>query len=72
MILLDIFNRIDNPTTTRFIQLKHVEDGDNRLGFTGLCEEKSLIVKKTPTKRNRKVSCRLSRIRDNVSSLLRR
>ena len=48
--LLDIFNRIDNPTTTRFIQLKHVKDGDNRLGFTGLCEEKSLIAKRTTYK----------------------
>ena len=38
--LLDIFNCIDNPTATRFIQLKHIADGDARSGFTGLCEEK--------------------------------
>ena len=55
--MLDIFNCIDNPTTTRFIQLKHVVDGDNRLGFTGLCEEKRLIPKRTTykTKSKRKL-----------------
>ena len=69
--LLDIFNRIDNPTTTQFIQLTHVADGDSRLGFTGLCDGKRLVTKRTTCKMKSKGSCRLSRIRDNVSSLLR-
>ena len=45
--LLDIFNRIDNPTTTRFIQLTHVADGDRRKGFTGLGEDERLILKRS-------------------------
>ena len=69
--LLDIFNRIENPTATRFIQLKHVADSDNCLGVTGPCEEICLTTQKTTSKRNLKERCRLSRIRDNVSSLLR-
>ena len=45
--LLDIFNSIDHPTTTRFIQLTYVADGDSRIGFTGLGEDKRLITKRT-------------------------
>ena len=69
--LLDIFNLNDNPTTTQFIQLTHVADGDGRIGFTGLCEKNVYPQKKLPQKRNLKERCRMSRIRDNVSSLLR-
>ena len=45
--LLDIFNRIVNPATTRFIELKYVPDGDDRLGFTGLCKEQRLVIKRS-------------------------
>ena len=45
--LLDIFNRIENSTTTQFIQLTHVADGDSRIGFTGLGKDKHLITKRT-------------------------
>ena len=48
--LLDIFNRIDNPATTRFIELKHIPDGDDRLGFTGLCNEQRLVTKRSTNK----------------------
>ena len=48
--LLDIFNHIDNPTDTRFIQLEYAADGDANLGFTGLLEEKCLITTKTTSK----------------------
>ena len=48
--LLEIFNRIDNPTDTLFIQLKYVADGDARLGFTSLRGEKCLATKRTTSK----------------------
>ena len=44
--LLHIFNRIDNPTTTRFIQLTHLAKGDCRLGFTGLTNDIRRITKR--------------------------
>ena len=48
--LLHIFNRIDNPTTTRFIQLTHLAKGDCRLGFTGLGKDIRRITKRHVSK----------------------
>ena len=48
--LLDIFNRIVNPATTRFIELTYVPNGDDRLGFTGLCNEQRHDIKRSSNK----------------------
>ena len=48
--LLDIFNRIVNPATTQFIELKYVPNGDDRLGFTGLCNEQRHDIKRSSNK----------------------
>ena len=55
--LLHIFNRIDNPTTTRFIQLTHVADGDYHLGFTGLGKDKQRITQKKCLQNKIKSEC---------------
>ena len=54
--MLDIFNRIDNPTTTRFIQLTHVADGDSRIGFTGLGVDKRRTTKRHVNKTKSKAN----------------
>ena len=48
--LLDIFNRIVNPATTRFIELTYLPNSDDRLGFTGLCKEQRLENKRSTNK----------------------
>ena len=42
--LLDIFNRIVNPATTRFIELTYVPDGDDRLGFAIVQNKKQCFI----------------------------
>ena len=69
--LLDIFNCIENPTDTRFIQLKYAEGGDAHLGFTGLLKEMRPSTEKTTRKTKSEWKQPLVQNKKNVSFLLR-